>query len=440
MATAEELLVAIRSEGADDTVEDLDNVEEGVEETSQALEKQSEEMQGFATKFKGALTAAVAALALGAAGLLSKVPVIGEALGGLGAIIDSVGLQIDSEIRPALQSLTSAFFDIAQGISEADGGFGDLIGRLGAVGAGATLVIGVLTAIGVTLTGPLLLAIGAVAGAIAALWTAWDENFANIQGVTQSVIGSIQSRFQRFAEVVGPIVSGVIERLAEVWQNNGDTIVSTVNFVFRTVGAVIEQVVDSILTTIQFFFQVLTGDWEGAWNTLTNFFERTISRWKPILSDAIKALKGLIVDAAQAAANITQAITEKIVGMVEDAIGWGEDLIQNFIQGIENKISNLQKTLNSVDDKIKSKLSFDIEANDRMARGWGSDLLGEMSKGMRSELPTINQTVEQVEKAAEPSGSGLGGRGNGNIITMDGRRLDERTGRYGKDRLTRRGI
>lgn len=116
MPTAEEIVVALRSEGAEETQSDLQGVDEQLDETKGSLSDTSDEMQGFSRKMRGAMRSVIAGLAVAAAGLLSQVPVIGEAFSGLRAIFDALVLQIDSELRPGLTGLTNDLYDVAAAI------------------------------------------------------------------------------------------------------------------------------------------------------------------------------------------------------------------------------------------------------------------------------------------------------------------------------------
>jgi len=383
MVTAEELTVAIKSQGVNETKSDLQGVEESMSDTAESAGSSAEQLQGFSERFAGAMTAAVGALALGAAGLLSQVPVLGEAFSGLSAIVDAVALKMDSVLRPAISDVTNTLFEIANAIFEADGGMGKLIGRLGVVASLAGLVAGALAAVGVTLTGPILLAIAGAAAAVAALWTAWETNFANIRGVVESTVNAIRSRLQKFISVVGPIVQGFLNRLEKFWDNNGDAIISAVNFALRVVGTAFEQAFDAILTVVQAGLQLLTGDFDGALQTITGFIERTISRWKPLFEEVINAIKGLIAP------------------FVNDVI--------SDIEFLANGIADLLSNLPGVD--VGGNFSFG-----RLDEGGGGTAGG------------------------TPGGRGrpIARTANGQGVSLDGRTLTESTGRY--RRITARGV
>jgi len=120
MPTAEELIVALKSEGAQEVNDDLKTTERRMEGTADAAEEQADRLGGFANKVKGAMAAIVAGLAIGAAGILSQVPVIGEAMAGLKAVFNALALQIDKRLRPGLTKLNKEFFELANAIMEGD--------------------------------------------------------------------------------------------------------------------------------------------------------------------------------------------------------------------------------------------------------------------------------------------------------------------------------
>ena len=349
MVTAEELVVSITSDGTQETQDDLEGVEQSMEDTADSAGDSADELEGFSKKFSGALSAATAALAVGAAGLLSQVPVIGEAMSGLFAIVEALAFQMDSVLRPVLSPIGDFFFDVANRIFEADGAMGTLTGTFGTVAAGAGILIGVLKLIGVALTGPLLAAIGVVAGAIAALWLAWRENFGGIQDVAQDTIDNVSERFSDFVETVKPIVMGFLDTLESAWDSHGETIMDVVNFAFRTIGALIETGIDAILTTIEVGLQILAGDWDGAWESRTDFFSRMVDLWGPLLSEAIDAIIGLMF-------GLASDLSSWASDLASDAFDWGKGLIESLIDGIRDTAGRLGGVMETVAGAIDEYL------------------------------------------------------------------------------------
>lgn len=120
MVTVEELVVKATPTGIDDVNDEMQKMEKSVDETTEKVDDQGSKLSGMARKFKGAMGAIIAGIAVGAAGVLSKVPSLGGVVDGLAAIFDALALQLDGELRPTLNKISTAFFDIARAIAKGD--------------------------------------------------------------------------------------------------------------------------------------------------------------------------------------------------------------------------------------------------------------------------------------------------------------------------------
>jgi len=145
MPTAEELIVSLKSEGAEQTQEQIDGVEDKTRETTDALEDSAEEAQGFATKFRGAFGALTAGLAVAAGGLLTQVPILQESFDALGVVATEAGLALDNALRGTLSDINNEIISIGEKIdpkSDFMSNLGTLsteLGRLGAVTLGLSI-------------------------------------------------------------------------------------------------------------------------------------------------------------------------------------------------------------------------------------------------------------------------------------------------------------
>lgn len=381
MAETGDIEIAVEAAGTDEAIDGIEDTEEALSDAGESMSETSGDMGDMQRRMAGLGKALVASLAVAAGGIVSQVPVVGEAFSGLMAVVDAVTFRMDQVLRPSLSGASTALFDLSNAIFNAEGNISDLVGILGTVGAGAGLLIGALTLIGVTLTGPVLLAIGLVAGAIAALWFAWETNLGGIRDITMGVFDRIRARFNEFVEVVAPIVENAIARLSTFWDNHGETIVGVVSWAFGLIGALIEQVIDTILTVVQFGLQILTGDWEGALETLLGFLQRTADR-----------------------------IVRVFGGLVEMAVEWGKNLLSNFIEGVKDAAGD--------------------------AGGILGDAVGELTGEVESTINrTVNTTVGGGGGGGGQSGAFSANRGRPIQVVnrMDGRRLTQQDSRYRRD-------
>jgi len=462
-----------------------------MDETAESAGDSAEQLEGFSQRFAGAMGAAVAALAVGAAGLLSQVPVIGELFGGLSAIVQAVAFQMDGVLRPAMSGLTDTLFQISNAIFEADGSMGSLIGKLGALASGAGLVAGALLALGVSLTGPVGIAIAAITAAIAGLVVAWETNFGNIRGVTMNAINAISARFSSFIAEVRPPMMRFLNWLSGMWEKHGDTVMSVVNFAFRTIAAMIVGAVDTILTTIQLVIQLLDGDFAGAWETITNYIGRMVSRWGPLVSKAAGAVKdiliglaknayqwgvdilngilsglgSLVITSAEETTTFATDLTEWASGLAEDAYQWGVDIMG--VDGLGSLVDTVVDGFTSVSRGLIDWASSLADA----AYDWGvglierfinglkdtlsgaGDFLGEISAATGIDIPDVSATTTAtVIGGAVGGGAGAtlantaagafarSGRSGDGGTTIDGRQITESTGRYRSDPARRQGL
>jgi len=122
MVDVAEVVVRATPEGMGDVNRELDSMEGKMQDTKENVSGTAGALGGLASKVKGAMKATVAGLAIGAAGLASQVPVVGELVSGLGAIVNALAFKLDAKLRPALSKVTDSFFNIAAAISEGNYG------------------------------------------------------------------------------------------------------------------------------------------------------------------------------------------------------------------------------------------------------------------------------------------------------------------------------
>jgi len=233
MAVADELVIAVRSEGTKETRDDLEDVESQFSETADKTDKSSENLEGFAGKFKGAMKVAVAALAVGAAGFLAQLPAVGMAVSGLSAILAGLSFQLNKLLTPVSGPLSDAFFKVANAIFEADGAVGKLLGAGTGIGAlililkGAALAGSGLAAtilgLGATLLSlPVIL--GVLIAALIAFVAAYIFNWKGTRDKTDKILAQIadfvREAFDKFiafvASKLGPFVEKVKAKFGEI--------------------------------------------------------------------------------------------------------------------------------------------------------------------------------------------------------------------------------
>ena len=168
---------------------------------------------------------------------------------------------------------------------------------------------------------------------------------------------------------------------------------------------------DILWASMEAIILLLKGDFAGAKNLLKPFADAFndaiisiglgIQKW---IMDMFIQMPGWIQDAL---INIGEKIYDFIAGAVE----WGYDLMVNFAEGIWNGAVNVWDAAAGIFDGIGDYLSFDIRANDAMAKRWGADLAKHFSAGLSGGIPGIEAAIPDSYTSGN---SGLsGGSGGG---------------------------
>jgi len=139
MTSVAEVVVSAKPQGVGEVESSMQRVEEQTNDTKDELEDTSEQFGSLSEKFRGGMAAIVGGLAVAATGLLSQIPVIQESADGIGAIIDSVALKLDSSLRPALNGANNELFNTADAVSEAEGPLDALGAALTGIGDAAQI-------------------------------------------------------------------------------------------------------------------------------------------------------------------------------------------------------------------------------------------------------------------------------------------------------------
>ena len=91
--------------------------------------------------------------------------------------------------------------------------------------------------------------------------------------------------------------------------------------------------------------------------------------------------------------DIIDEIARGINAFLSDAVEWGKDLIDNFLDGIEDMKYKIQR----VGQDIKNWLGidFDVFTNDKKAIGWGQDMVKHFISGMQSQTTNNSTSYSQ---------------------------------------------
>lgn len=148
-------------------------------------------------------------------------------------------------------------------------------------------------------------------------WKSWaDTNLPMLQTLFQNILGAIQG----------------------FWNLFGEDILRIVNNTFNTAWTVIDTVMRTIGDLITLALQVMTGDWEGAGQTLQGIVERLWETIKTVISNQLDSIKTVItsIDWGELGRNIMQGVADGISNGAQHIINAAENAAQNALNAAKS--------------------------------------------------------------------------------------------------------
>lgn len=243
-------------------------------------------------------------------------------------------------LRPIVEGVTIAFvaFKAAMAISS-------IVETLTGVINTAKTAFSALTA--VMNANPFVLVATLVAGLVTALITLWNTN-EGFRDAVKNIWAAITGFFSQAWETIKGVWSAVTGFFGEIW--NG------IKGAFSSVGS--------------WFGEKFTAAKEAASNAWSNAKAKFSQHWESIKGAFSSAgswfstnFQNFRENAVNAWSNIKSRFTDvwnriKSAFSIGDALSWGRDMLQNFINGIGQKISALVSKVKGIGQTIRNFLGF----------------------------------------------------------------------------------
>lgn len=170
--------------------------------------------------------------------------------------------------------------------------------------------------------------------------------------------------------LIQTLIENVLGGIQEFWDTWGEDIKRIVKFIFDSVWTLVDTGIRDIADAITFVLQILTGDWDGAWETLRGIVVR---KWE--------AIKGIVTDAVN---GIRDFITRFDWGAI------GSAMIDGIKNGISNAWSGLtgwfQGKLNELTDLLPGSEPKNPDSPLRGLSDRGAALIDNFRAGAEQEM------------------------------------------------------
>jgi hypothetical protein len=373
-------------------------------------------------------------------------------MSGLNSVISAVAFQIDQVLRPALQPVANALFNLSDSIFNAEGAAGDLIGILGAIAIVALPIVALfgLTAgvIAAVVAGFILLLaeLGLLKPAMQALAAAGQFVINKLRGFANAVMNMTGPMGTATRVALG--LAGGLAALLIVGKLTGAFALLSGGFgVFATATTAATLAVGAFNTVIAAGTVIV-----GAFSTVVGIATTAVTALAAILglpvivvAALIAAIAALIAifatdfmgirtavmnalgGAMNALANFGAGVKQLFGQLVNSAVQWGADLMRNFAQGIMGIRTAVMNALGGAMNALANfgagvKQFFGQLVNSAVQ--WGADLMRNFAKGI------MNLATAPLDAAREAFDRVAG------VISFDQAENDRMARGWGRDLLT----
>lgn len=416
MASVSEVVLRYSAKGAQQAQRADQQVRESVQETAKTARAEAGTIKRWMSRHQSAILAIGAATTGVMAAIISASPSLSAELAQVRFGFSLLAMTIGEDVAPTLGGLGDTIIDLSDAYANLPDPIrtvishfvmlGLAVGTLAAIAAGAqSLFAGTFVA---TLAGKVAGAAGTAASAIAGS-TAAVIALAGIVGAAIGVFGvwilkitGVLGMVRNFGSAVGSFIGGPGTGLLLLL---GTILTGGLLPLMAALGGFITGVLEGGLPEGIRRAKEALGVFGDAFGML---LDAVIEVGGNLIDSFVGGVTSTIGRVDTAIGNISDRVTSELTSLPGDALGWGRDMMDNFIQGINNRIEDVGELADDVISSVEDKLGFDLEKNDRMARRWGKDLIGEFTSGVAQAKPKLRAEVT----GARRGGFGLADKGD----------------------------
>lgn len=221
-------------------------------------------------------------------------------------------------------------------------------------------VVPAITAVGAPIIA-IVAAVAAVIAIIVLLVKHWDE----IKAKTEEVVQAMSQKWAEFKDKVQKAVSDLVEKVKNFFTNLKTTAVNIWNTLVNAVTTLIANLVI------------------GAINKFNELKEK--------ISNVVTNVKNAITTGFTNAVNVIKSFPSQ-------ALNWGRDLINNFVQGIKDRIQAVKDAISNVANTVKQYIHFTEPDKGPLSdfHTYAPDMIDTFSKGILASIPQLERAMNTM--------------------------------------------
>ncbi len=392
-------------------VENLDGfLEQGIM-TQKAYDASMEELTQRAFGAEGALKAEAAAALAGKQGLSGLMAIVnasdedfekltdsiynseGAAENMANVMQDNLGGDV-KKLKSALEELAIAFGElIIPVVRDVVAVIQEMVNDLNALDEPTKRMIVTIAAIAAAL-GPVMIIVGKVVSFAGMLTTALGTLMPIITTIATVVGGFLTTVLIPLLPIIAAVGAAIAAVIVVI--KNWDSIVELAGMVFEEFRDLLLKAGTAIKTGLSNAFKAAGNAIKGVFNNLKTWasnVKAALVQTFTALGDAIKAratgIGTAVVEGVSKAVNFIKELPSK-------AYTWGTDMIDSFINGIKQKIANLQEALRGAAQKVKDFLGFSEPKEGPLSNfhTFAPDMMDLFAKGIKDSTSVVTNALQ----------------------------------------------
>ena len=233
--------------------------------------------------------------------------------------------QIVSNAMAMFQQLSPETKRFAVIVAMVAAAIGPLLVLLPTLASSFGMIVGVLS-------GPLLLAIGAVIGAVVLIRRNWEsivEYFSN--GPGNAVWHTVKTSMLQFVDSAIELWHALVDFLQRIWMKYGDDFLNATKRVFNHVGKLFRRIGTFLTNIFETLTAALSGDWTTMWQRLQNVLLDAVALILEGVGYLVEEILRL-VDYGLNALGAESNMGDAFAAVIDDAVGYLDGLKIKFYE------------------------------------------------------------------------------------------------------------
>lgn len=259
---------------------------------------------------------------------------------------------------------------------------GNLMSSVGTIMTVAPMIGTALSTVGTLITGTMLPALGSMAAAgLAAI-----APFLPFIAIGAAVVAAgvlIYKNWDTIKEKAGELKEAVVGKFTEV----RDNVTQKWDEIKNKASEALQGVRNSV--------DEHGGGIKGAIGAYADWYK---SKWQDAFNAIDQITGGKLSDAVSTVGNKLGEIRDKFTNLGSQAVTWGRDMIQNFINGIQQKISDLINACKNIGSTIKDYIGFSEPDKGPLSNfhTFAPDMMKLFTQGIEENLGMVEDAISNV--------------------------------------------